>query len=142
MTDTAAAVAPKGFSQIATDWLKSPQGIMAMQVVLAPSGVIGIKLAHWFGLNPDQLGWLANEVIQFAPFIVVGAIQLARSTHRAIIAQVAEILAKRQLNGQPSGTIIINAAATDGAAKAVADPALLNVVAAGSPEAVAAAKQS
>lgn len=137
MTD--AAVLPKSYTQFIVGWLKSPQGIMAMQVALAPSGVIGIKLAHWFGLDPDQLGWLANEVIQFAPFIVVGTIQLARSTHRAIITQVAQILAERQLNGQPSGTIIINASAADGAAKAVNDPALTNVVSAGSTEAIQAA---
>lgn len=127
--------APKSFAQTVVDWLKSPQGIIAMQAVLAPSGVLGIKLAHWFGLNPEQLGWLANEAIQFAPFVVVGAFQVLRSTHRALIAKVAEILADRQ-----AGTIVINKNATDGAAKALADPALVNVVASGSTEAVAAAK--
>lgn len=136
MTD--ATTTPKSTTQIIVDWLKSPQGIVAMQAVLAPSGVIGVKLLHW-GVPSADLGWLTTEIIQFAPFIVIGAIQLARSTHRAIIGQVAEILAKRQLNGQPSGTIIINATATDGAAKAVADPALQNVVPAGSPAAIQAA---
>lgn len=136
MTDT--TTTPKSKTQIIVDWLKSPQGIVAMQALLAPSGVIGVKLLHW-GVPSADLGWLTTEVIQFAPFIVVGGIQLARSTHRAIISQVAEILAKRQMDGKPAGTIIINSGASDGAAKAVADPALENVVPAGSPAAIQAA---
>lgn len=126
--------APKTITQALVDWVKSPNGIMVISAMLAPSGVLGIKLIHWFGLSTDQLGWLTTEAIQFAPFVIAGVIQGIRSTHQAIISQVAKLLADRK-----AGTIIINSNATDGAAKAVADPALLNVVAAGSPEAVAAA---
>lgn len=132
MTDS--TTMPKSLSQRLADWVKSPQGTIAIQAMLAPSGMAGIWLTRKLGLNPDQLGWLATTAIQVLPYLIVGGFQIAQSTHRAIIAQVAKILADRQ-----AGTIIINQNATDGAAKAVADPALLNVVAAGSPAAVAAA---
>jgi len=131
MSDT---TTQKTFTQTIVDWMKSPNGVMVITACFAPSGVAGLKLARWFGLDTTQLGWITNEIIQFGPILVPVIINRIQSTHAAIIAMAANILAKHQM-----GSIIINANATDGAAQAAKDPMLPNVVAAGTQEARQAA---
>lgn len=117
-------------------FLDSPQGQAAIRALLAPSGIVGLWLVKW-GFPGTDLGWVTDIIIQATPFVISFVWSLAEKTHRAIIAQAAKILADRQ-----QGTIIIKQGAVDGAAAAVADPALKNVVSAGSSAAFVAANDT
>lgn len=115
-------------------FLKDAKTQTVIRAMLAPSGVVGLRLVQW-GVPGTNLGPLTELIIQVLPFAATLAWSLAQKTHKALIAEVATILADRQ-----QGAIIINKnVASDGAAKAVADPALKNVVAAGSTAAIEAA---
>lgn len=119
-----------------SSFLKSQQFQATLRALLAPSGVVGVKLIEW-GFPGTQLGPVTELLVQVAPFVAALAWSLAVKTHKAIIAQAAKILADRQ-----QGAIIINPeAATPGAVKAVADPSLTNVVATGTPEAIKVATE-
>lgn len=123
------------------DFFKNQQTQATIRAfIAAPSGWFAIHAAQWFGIDTSQLGVIATYAIYVAPYVVVWAWSMVQKTHAAIIAQTANILAKRQDDGKPAGTIVINASASNGAAKALADPKLPNVVPAGSSDAIAAAK--
>lgn len=82
--------------------------------IAAPSGFVAVKLAHWLGLNTDQLGMVATYAIYAAPYLVVWVFAMAQRTHAAIIAEAGRQLAKMQ-----GGKIVVSANATD-AVKAMA----------------------
>lgn len=124
-------------SAIAT-FLANPQVQAVIRAAFASSGFVYVYLTN-HGATPDQVNVIHDLLIQWGPAAISLGWSLIEKTHAKIIAMAANILAKRQEDGQPAGTIIINQSASNGAAKAVADPTLKNVVPAGSPEALKAA---
>lgn len=137
MTDTS-DTAPPSLQQRVMAFMTGPAGQSIIRRALSGSGVLGVWLVHR-GFPEADLGPLTDFIVAITPFVLTEIWAQITKTHKAIIGQAAKILAERQINGQPSGTIIISQGAGDGAAKAVADPAMPNVVPAGSPAAMAAA---
>lgn len=133
--------APQSLQSKAMAFLAGPQGQSIIRRALSGSGVLGVWLVHK-GFPEAELGQLTDIIIAAAPFVVTEVWAQIGKTHAAIIGQAAKILAAKQENGQPVGTIVISPGASDGAAKAVADPALTNVVPAGSTAAIVAAAPS
>lgn len=122
------------------EWCKSPAGMAMLRNLLAPViSYVSLRLIKW--------GWPQLDVNQFTelaiyavPFLVATIISQLSKTKAAIIKQAAQILAERQVDGKPAGTIVINTSVGNGLAKLAndPDPKLANVVPAGSAAAVSA----
>lgn len=119
-------------------FVTGPSGQSLIRRVLSGSGVGGVWLIHHHFPEAD-LGPLSDIIIGVTPFVITEAWSQLSKTHEAIIGMAAKILAAKQSNGQPVGTIIVSKDASDGALRAVNNQDLQNVVPAGSLAAIKAA---
>jgi hypothetical protein len=130
--------APPSLQSKLMAFVAGPQGQSIIRRALSGSGVAGVWLIH-HGFPEADLGSTADIIVMAAPFVLTEVWAQITKTHAAIIGQAANILAARQPNGRPIGTIVVGPGATDGVLAAVGNPALANVVSSGSAAAMIAA---
>lgn len=110
-----------------------------LQLLLGTGGPLAALIIS-YGVPAEKLNLWTNLLVAIVPPLVGGIWAILDRTHKQTIGQAATILSAKQDNGQPVGTIVVSTNASDGAAQAVADPNLTNVVPAGSTAAIVAAK--
>ncbi len=94
--------------------------------LLGMSGPV-YALAASYGVSADRFALWANLVIAIVPPGLAWAWDMWDNRHKATLTRAGEILSAPAADGRPSGVVIVNTEAGNGAAAAAQDPAVGNV---------------